>query len=346
MNTGTTISREFEGQAEAAVIHSITISAQDRLVAVGASDLTIRVWSVLTGKLVCQLVTAHKSPIRCLGFSPDGGQLCSGSDDATVAVWDIDSGVMVASSSVDHTIRIWDTSTGALIYNLDEHKSSVPSVSFSQDGSLIVSGSADGVIIQWDAKAGTLIDTILPRDPCIYFDFYPGSEGILIIHYVCFSPDGTQIISGFKSSLRLVDALTMSLISEIELPTGERVRWVGYSPDGMDIISVSTPERAGTSEANNDSTRQSAQSPNIIRVWRAKVRPDQMYSSSTPRDWSYEKDGRVMSPEGFVMWIPPNLIPHMKAHTKFGSKSHYSPLVMSPNEFINIGYSDLCVGNR
>ncbi|EUC66989.1 vegetative incompatibility protein HET-E-1, putative, partial [Rhizoctonia solani AG-3 Rhs1AP] len=47
MHTGTTISREFEGQAEAAMIHSITVSAQDTLVAFGASDLTIRVCFVL-----------------------------------------------------------------------------------------------------------------------------------------------------------------------------------------------------------------------------------------------------------------------------------------------------------
>ncbi|EUC67752.1 WD domain, G-beta repeat protein, partial [Rhizoctonia solani AG-3 Rhs1AP] len=306
----------------------------------------MRVWSVLTGKLVCQLVTAHKSPIRCLGFSLDGAQLCSGSDDATVAVWDIGSGVMVASSSVDRTIRIWDMSTGALTYKLDGHKSSVSSVSFSPDGILIVSGSADGVIIQWDAKAGTLIDTILPRYPYTYLHFCPESKGILLIHYVCFSPDGTRIISGFKSSLRLVDAPTMNLISKIELPTGECVCWVGYSPDGMDIISVSTSKGVGTSKTSKDSTQQSAQSPNIIRAWRANVRPDQMSSSSSPRDWSYEKDGRIMSPEGFVMWIPPNLRWQMKVHMELGSESHYSPLVMSSNEFINIGYRDLCIGNR
>ncbi|CAE6434231.1 unnamed protein product [Rhizoctonia solani] len=340
MQTGTIISREFEGQVEAAMIHSITVSDQDTLVAVGASDPTIRVWSLLTSKLVCRLVTGLKSPIQCFDFSSGGAQLCSGSDDATVAVWDIDidTGNMVgrpfightgavisvafapdatciASGSADCTIRIWNMCTGALIYKLDGHESSVSSVAFSPDGSLIVSGSVGGVIRQWDAKAGTLINHISPIHSDAHFNSKSKSNGISVIHCVCFSPDGTQIIFGFGSSLHLVDTHTMKLIFKIYLPQGEIVRWVGYSPDGMDIISVSTTEGASASEPNNDSTRQSAQSPNIIRVWRATVRPDQMASSSTPPDWSYEKDGRIMSPEGFVMWIPPNLIPHMEAHS-------------------------------
>ncbi|EUC67742.1 WD40-repeat protein (notchless protein), related protein, putative, partial [Rhizoctonia solani AG-3 Rhs1AP] len=337
MHTGTTIPLEFEEQAEAAMIHSITVSPQDTLVAVGTIDLTIPVWSVLTGKLGCQLVTGLNSPIRCLGFSPNGAQLCSGSDDATTAVWDIDTGTMVglaytghtgavisvafspdvsciASSSVDCTIRIWDTSKGALIYKLDGHKSSVSSVVFSPDGSLI-SGSADGAIHQWDAKAGTLINSILPIHSDAHLNSSSGSDKISSINCACFSPDGTQIICGFGSSLRSVDAHTMKLISEMSLPRGEVVRQVEYSLDGMHIISVSTSEEAYTSETSKDAAQEIAQSPNIIRVWRANVRPDQMPSFSTPPDWSYEKDGRIMSPEGFVMWIPPNLIPHMEAHS-------------------------------
>ncbi|EUC55972.1 vegetative incompatibility protein HET-E-1, putative [Rhizoctonia solani AG-3 Rhs1AP] len=138
----------------------------------------------------------------------------------------------------------------------------------------------------------------------------------------------------------------MQLISEMSLPGAEIVRQVGYSADGMDIISISTSREVGISETSKDSTQQSAQSPNIIRVWRPDVPPDQIPSSSTSRNWWYGNDGRVMSPEGFVMWIPPDLIPHMKTLTELGSKSHYTLLVMSPDQFINIGYRDLCIGNR
>ncbi|KEP46108.1 vegetative incompatibility protein HET-E-1 [Rhizoctonia solani 123E] len=367
VHTGTAIPLEFEGQTEAAMLHTIAISLQDTLLAVGANDLTIRVWSILTGKLVWHLVTGLKSPIRCLGFSPDGAQLCSGADDASLTVWDIDTGTTlgrsytghtgavmsvafspdsacIASSCVDGTIRIWDTSTGALIYKLDGYETSVSSVVFWPDGSHIVSGSTDGAISQWDAKDGTVINFVLP----IYLG--PGSSSetgrMSLIHYICFSPDGARIISAFGSSLRLVDAHTMQLISEMSLPQDEILCQVGYSPDGMDIISVSTSEEVGASETSEDSTQQSAQSPNIIRVLRATVRPNQIAPFLDPHNWTYEPDGRVMSHEGLVMWIPPDLIPHMEAHTELGFKSHYSPLVMSSDQFINIGYRDLCIGKR
>ncbi|KAL5640138.1 hypothetical protein ACGC1H_007429 [Rhizoctonia solani] len=368
IHTGLILPSEFEEQAKGAMLHSITVSPEDT-VAVGVSDLTIQIWNILTGKLICQPLTGHTGPIRCLDFSSDGTQLCSGSEDATVVVWNIDTGATVgrsytghtgavlsvayspdatciASSSVDRTIRIWDTSTGALVHTLDGHKASISSVIFSSDGSLIVSGSADGAICQSDVKAGTLINRILPIHSDADFDSNSESDGISPINCFCFSPDGTQIISGLGPSLRLVDAHTMKLISQLNLPQGEKVHWVGQSPDGMDIISVSTTKGASTSEASKDFTQQSAQIPNIIRVWRANVRPDQMASFSTPRYWSYESDGRIMSPEGFVMWIPPNLIPHIEAHTKLGSESHHSSLVMSSDQFINIGYPDLCIGNR
>ncbi|KEP46115.1 vegetative incompatibility protein HET-E-1 [Rhizoctonia solani 123E] len=367
IHTGMTIPPEFEGQAEVTTLHSITVSPQDTLVAVSASNLTIRLWNILTGKLVCQPLRGHKGLVQCLDFSSNGAQLCSGSDDATVVVWDIDTGTMVgpsytghmgavmsvvfspntaciASSAADCTIRIWDTSTGTLVHTLNGHNTSVSSVKFAPNGNHIVSGSVDGAIRRWDVRAGTSFEPIY--DPDSDPDSNSSRDRFSSTNTVCFSPDGTQIISGFGSSLCLIDTHTMKLISEISLPRGEIVCQVGCSPDGMDIISVSTSEGAGTSEANNDSTQQSAQSPNIIRVWRANVPPDQMASFLTPRDWSYEKDGRVMSPEGFVTWIPPDLIPHMKAHTKLGSESHYSTLVMSSNQFINIGYEDLCIGNR
>ncbi|EUC59178.1 vegetative incompatibility protein HET-E-1, putative, partial [Rhizoctonia solani AG-3 Rhs1AP] len=379
IHTSATIPCEFEGQAEAAMLQSITVSLQDTLVAVSANDHIIRVCSILSGKLACPPLTGHKGIIQSLVFSSNGTQLCSGSDDATVVVWDMITGTMVgqpftghtgavmsvafspdaayiASSSADFTIRIWDASAGVLVHTLDGLKALVSSIAFSPNGNHIVSGSVDGTIRRWDVMVGTLIDPIYDPDSYLYsdsdsdLDLDPDSNSdydrFSSTNCTCFSPDGTRIISGFGSSLCWVDAHTMKLVSKMYLPQGEKVHWVGYFPDGTDIISVSTFEGTGTQKASEDFTQQSAQSPNIIRVWRANIRPDQMASSLNPHNWWYEPDGRVMSPKGLVMWVPPNLVPHLQEHTKVGSPSYCSPLVMSSDRFINIGYPDLCVGNR
>ncbi|EUC67566.1 vegetative incompatibility protein HET-E-1, partial [Rhizoctonia solani AG-3 Rhs1AP] len=366
IHTGMTAPHEFEGQAEAAILHAITISPDDTLVAVGSNDLTIRVWNVLTGKLVCQPLRGHRGLVRCLGFSPDGAQLCSGSDDATVVVWDIDAGSMVgqlytghtravisiafspdaayiASSSADCTIRIWNTPIGALVHTLNVHNASVSSVTFSPDGSFVVSGSIDGSVLKWDVRAGTCLGILLesvnspPPSP---------SSNLSRVNWVQFSPDGTCIASGLDSSIRLVDAQGIQPMSELVVPRGEKVRWVGYSPDGTDIISASISEEADAQEPAKEPTQSSSRSPNILRVWRTAVYSDRSASSSTPHDWSYEPDGRVISSEGLVMWIPADLIPHMEAYTKVEFRPYYNPLVLSPDRFINIDYQDLCIGNR
>ncbi|KDN39301.1 hypothetical protein RSAG8_08936, partial [Rhizoctonia solani AG-8 WAC10335] len=366
MQTGTmSVLHNFEGQPEVGTIHYITVSSQGTLVAVSINDHTIRVWDVLTGKVVSQLLKGHQDHVRSLVFSPDGAYLCSGSDDTTIIIWNVEAGEMVgqpykghtgavisvtyspdgshiASGATDFTVKIWDSSIGALVHTLNGHKDSISSVAFSPDGSFVISGSFEGVIRKWEVATGNCSGILFKSHPDPFPN--PHSKPSTPVNSVSFSPDGTHVIFAFGSHICLVDAHTTKLISsELNLPHGEKVHWVGYSPNGTDLISVSVSKKADVQQASKN-TQQSPQSPNIIRIWRAVVCSDQLASSSTPCDWSYKHDGRVMSPEGFVIWVPPDLIPHMEAHMKLGSESHYSLLDLSPNGFINIG--DLCIGNR
>ncbi|KAL5640139.1 hypothetical protein ACGC1H_007430 [Rhizoctonia solani] len=92
IHTGVNIPREFEGQAEIETLYSIAVSPQDTLVAAGANDLSVRVWRILTGNPVCQPLRGHKGPVRCLGFSSDGAQLCSHRRSPQIIRWRIGRG--------------------------------------------------------------------------------------------------------------------------------------------------------------------------------------------------------------------------------------------------------------
>ncbi|CAE7228688.1 unnamed protein product [Rhizoctonia solani] len=361
MHTGKAVPREFEGQANLETIHALAVSPQGSYVAVSSSNHAIQVWDILTGKVVSQPLEGHKDLVKCLAFSPNGAHLCSGSDNTAIIVWNIETdtvvgqpykghsgavtsityspnGTYIASGATDCTIRIWDASAREPIHTFSGHKSSILSIVFSPG--YVVSGSADGAIRKWEVGTGNCLGVLF--EPQSSSSPSSNSKEHTSPHCVSLSPDAGRIVSGFGPAVRLLDAQSMTLIAELSLPAQEVAHWAGYSPGGTDIISVS---EVATEERSEKPNRQTPLKSNIVRVWRTDVPPDQPAPSS-PRDWSYEPDGRVQSPEGLVMWIPPDLIPYLETYTAAGPQSHYNTLVLSHDRFINIGYPDLCIGKR
>ena len=84
-------------------------------------------------------LVGHVGLMSGVAFSPDGSRIVSGS-------W-------------DKTARVWDVATGVALATLSGHKSWVNSAAFSPDGNRIVSASWDKTARVWDAKTGTLLVT-------------------------------------------------------------------------------------------------------------------------------------------------------------------------------------------
>ena len=68
-------------------VASLAFSPDGALLASGAADGTIKLWDVLTGKIIVSL-SGHTRGINSLAFSPDGTMLASGSGDQTIKLWD------------------------------------------------------------------------------------------------------------------------------------------------------------------------------------------------------------------------------------------------------------------
>jgi general transcriptional corepressor TUP1 len=73
------------------VVMTVAISPDNRYVAAGSLDRSVRVWDTNTGFLVKRLdgEQGHMDSIYSVAFAPNGRDLVSGSLDKTIKMWDL-----------------------------------------------------------------------------------------------------------------------------------------------------------------------------------------------------------------------------------------------------------------
>lgn len=246
--------------------------------AIGKSDGKIRLWDTITGKKLFTL-SGHAEkiganllrqvdgqvpdpgkiqapppinndkPIFALAFSPNGTKLASGSNDATVRLWDTNTGnelsvlrghtgngwttvlafstdgKMLASGSTDSTVELWDATTGEPRATLTGHINSITSLAFSRNSTMLASASADGTIRFWNTETATAIPN----------------------HITGHTKD-VKSVTFFKDSSTLATAAFNGIITFWDLETSgvsrQTVRhrdWLmasAFSPDGTKFVSL------------------------------------------------------------------------------------------------------------
>jgi WD40 repeat protein/tRNA A-37 threonylcarbamoyl transferase component Bud32 len=114
-------------------VSAVAFGPDERLLASGGVDTTVRLWDTFTGKQV-HVLEGHTGRVNGIAFSPDGKRLVSG--------------------SADKMVMMWDTATGRKLLSLSGHEAPVKAITFSPDGRQIYSGSVDKVVRVWDAENG------------------------------------------------------------------------------------------------------------------------------------------------------------------------------------------------
>jgi WD40 repeat protein len=171
-------------------VRSVAFSQDERLLASGGSDNTVRVWDVATGSELRRL-QGNLQPVWALAFKPADGSrpfnpeesiLASGGSDALVHLWDANTGyereflvghsrplrsvafspdgLLLAAGGDDDAVTLWEPGTRQEPRRLGGHTRPVRSVAFSQVEPLLASGGEDGLIQLWRSEPLAFLHTM------------------------------------------------------------------------------------------------------------------------------------------------------------------------------------------
>lgn len=230
----------------------------------GGCDKVLRIWDLTTGTCT-NVMRGHTSTVRCIEIAKDipstssvHGQslVVSGSRDATIRVWDYDTGVckhvlightdsvrclkvsgdMVASGSYDLTCKLWSLADGTLLRTFAGHAMQIYSIGFN--GNVIATGSLDATIRVWSVKSGeclgklsghtSLVGQLQMRYPLLVTGGPDGSirvwnlESMRCVHHLA-GHDNSVTTLQFDDT-RIVSGSSDGLTKVWDLETGALVR--------------------------------------------------------------------------------------------------------------------------
>jgi WD40 repeat protein len=239
------------------VVYAIAFSPDQKWLASGSQDQTIKLWDVAAAKET-QSLAGHSSWVAGVAFLPpepgaaNSAGLVSLGATGELKRWDLASGKespivfaghrqlgftmalsrdgkQLATGGIDlvtSTIKLWNPVTGMLTRTLEGHSNFVSGLSFTTSGKLLASSSQDRTIKIWDVATGKEVTTLAGHD-----DRATG---------VAFAPDEKSIASiGFDGSVKLWDVATGK----------ERLALAGHNlnatslafhPDGSQLATGST----------------------------------------------------------------------------------------------------------
>lgn len=230
------------------VVWSVASSFDSQTLVSSSGDKTIKVWNLLTGKLL-RTLSGNSDYILDVALASGDRNLVSSSyaTNNAINIWNLPAGELrptvfedaervwsvaispdgqtLASSNEDGTIKVWQGLTGQLRYNLIGHADKVWAVAISPDGRMLASASSDETIKLWDLRTRETLHTFTGH--------------LDRVRTVAFSPDGRTLVSGsWDKTIKIWDLPTRKLLRTLSGHSGY-INSVAISPDGQTIASAS-----------------------------------------------------------------------------------------------------------
>lgn len=230
-------------------IHAVCFTPDGQHLLSASSEGVIYIWDILSSTVTHSL-GGHSKSIHSLSARPKTSIFASGSDDASVRIWNwsITSGSQIAllphgraavfsvvffpdgsahllSGSADKRIRLWDTERSTVLRSFEGHTGPIRTLSISADGLQFASGSDDLSIKIFSLSGGSsnhAISTLKGHTKPV--------------HSVAFSPtNSSRLISGGLDEplTRAWDVDSQNVVATFRGLIPE----VAYAPDGQTFVS-------------------------------------------------------------------------------------------------------------
>ena len=190
----------------------------------------------------------HSGEVTCMAVLKKKRRMITGSDDNSVAVWDLKKGremfrllghsdsvnalavsadeKLVASASDDGQVRVWNLKKEKEVQSLGHDEEQVKDVSFSPDGQFIATASGDKQLRVWRLESGEVVwERTLEDVACVDW-----------------SPDQKFLVAGTKGGIVVHDGATKE---ELHCLTAyeDIVQQVTFSPDGALLLTRAEYDR-------------------------------------------------------------------------------------------------------
>lgn len=176
-----------------------------------STDSTLGLWDICTGQRM-KKYKGHTTFVNCLNVARRGPQtIVSGSDDATVKLWDTrkknfissidnsyqvtsvafnDTAEQVFSGGIDNDIKVWDVRKNELLYTMRGHTDTITGLTLSPDGSYLLSNGMDNSLRIWDVRP------YAPQERCV--KVFAGHQHNFEKNLLrcSWSSDGTKVSAG------------------------------------------------------------------------------------------------------------------------------------------------------